>query len=112
MGGMHDRAIRGVAERVADRRNICSTPLAYTEPLGNLLRDEVSEDREFAGEIVIDADNFFGQVRRRVVSSDEYWACRPFSSALAAGKMPAVSKEVALGEIMQEGMVLFGKGAP
>src|SRR5947207_8025117 len=36
----------------------------------------------------------------------------PALTVLEAGKIPAFSSDVALGEIMQEGMVLLGKGAP
>src|SRR6266851_7081284 len=37
----------------------------------------------------------------------------PFACvALAAGKIPAVSKAVEFGSIMQEGIVLFGNGEP
>src|ERR1700722_2030281 len=62
--GVYDRAIRRVAERVANSRNVRAAPLANREALRNLLGDKVTEDRELAGEVVIDANDFFAEVCR------------------------------------------------
>ena len=66
IGGMDDGAIRRIAEVVADRRNVVSAPLAGCETLGDLFGDVVSEDGELAVEVMVDADDFFPQIRDSV----------------------------------------------
>ncbi len=73
--------------------------------LRNLLGDEVSEHRELAGEVVIDTDDFFLQVRRSGRRAGELIV----GTALGPGKMPALSSAVAFGLIMQVGITLPGK---
>src|SRR5262249_28889603 len=57
-------------------RNVRAAPLADGEALRNLLRDEVAEHRELAVEVVVDANHFFAQVRRRVARALEPVAVR------------------------------------
>ena len=108
VSSMDHAAVRRVAERVADRRNVCAAPLADSKALRNLLRDEVSEDRELAVEVVVDANDLFPQIRGRVVAADK----RGLSVGIygIAGKIPAFSRAVAFGAIMQDGILLPGNG--
>ena len=68
---MNDTAKRWIAKSVADGWDVVTTPLARSEGLTDLFSDEVSEHRKLVGEIVIDSDDLFLQIRRRVVAADE-----------------------------------------
>ena len=68
---MDNAATRRIAEGVPNGRNVIAAPLAGTEALRDLLGDIVTKDRELGAEIMIDANNFFLQVRGRVVAADE-----------------------------------------
>src|SRR5258707_264204 len=58
-----DSAVGRIAEGVADGRNVSTAPLADRGALRDLLSDEVAESGAAAGEVVIDADDLFLQVR-------------------------------------------------
>ena len=85
---VHDRAVGRVAKGVAHSGNVGAAPLADGEALRDLFGDEVSEHREFAGEVVIDADDFFFRFVGALLPADEVVAVL----SVGAGKIPAVSK--------------------
>src|SRR5882672_836879 len=68
---MNDSAKGRIAKGVTNGRNVRPAPLANSETLRNLFCNEVSKDRELAGEVVIKADNLFLQIGWRVVNADE-----------------------------------------
>ena len=53
------------------RRIVVTAPHRCAEPLRDLLGDEVAKNREFVGDVFIDADDFFTHVGWRVVSALE-----------------------------------------
>ncbi len=68
---MNDGAVGGIAKGVSDSRNVRSAPLADRITLSNLFGDKVPEDRKLAGEVVIDADDFFLQISRNIGAAHE-----------------------------------------
>src|SRR5207249_3816711 len=57
-------AIGGISKRVSNCRKVIPAPLGGSVALRDLFRNEVTEHREPAGEVVIDAHNLFLQIRR------------------------------------------------
>ena len=104
---MNNAAVGRVTEGVADGGNVRAAPLTDRVALADLLGDEVAEHRELAGEVVIDADDFFLQGCGSGARAVE--AVLP---DVGAGKMPAAKSAVAFGSIMHDGMVLPGNGDP
>ena len=84
---MDDSAVRRIAECIPHCGNVIAAPLASRKTLRDLLGNEVAEHREFAGEVVIDADHFFLEIRRSIRTAPELTdaignsSCRPREDA-------------------------------
>src|SRR5437868_10719431 len=73
---MDDRTIGWVAEGIANSGHVRVAPLADGEALTDLFGNEMAEDGKLAGEVVIDPNNLFFQVRGSVCGSEELIAAR------------------------------------
>src|SRR5579863_6434635 len=71
ISGVNDGAIGGIAESVADSRDIVAAPLRSAVALADLLRNPVPEDRELAIDGMVNAHDLFFQVRWDIVAADE-----------------------------------------
>jgi len=76
VGCVDNAAARRVTEGVTDRGNVVTAPLAGAEGFASPARDVVSEDGELGGEVMINADDLFTQVRRGVVAADKFGGAR------------------------------------
>src|SRR5262249_15540666 len=68
--------IRRVSKGIANGGYVRAAPLADRKALGNLLGDKVAEHRKLASEVMVDADNFFLEVRRSVCTTKKPVAVR------------------------------------
>src|SRR5277367_4992492 len=72
VGGVDNAAIGGIVESVPYGWHVGAAPLADRIALRDLLGDKVSEDRKPAREIMIDAKDFFPQIRRSSSTAEEF----------------------------------------
>src|SRR5213082_3229226 len=68
---VQNRMVRGVAEVIESRGHVVRAPLGGAVSLGNLIGDEMPEDREFVGESMINARDFLTHIGGRIVAADE-----------------------------------------
>ena len=73
-----NRAVGRITEGIADCGNVGAAPLADRVTLRDLLGNVMSEDGEFVSEVVVDANDFFPQVRRSTRAAEELVSCRGF----------------------------------
>src|SRR5215467_4098448 len=71
MNCVQNRRIVRIVDQHADRRYIVWAEYERAIRLRNLLRYQVPKDREFRAEVVINAENFFPNIRRNVIATDE-----------------------------------------
>ena len=80
--GMHDGAIGGISENIADRGDVIAAPLSGSVGLRDLLGNPVTEDRELVTEGVIDAGNLFPHGGGRIGAARKLRLSRSISAVV------------------------------